>query len=198
MQVTTVAIEKEKAAELYREYKAHQHYATDIDREIQRTYRLIAQGRVVIQAIESIKQAGLGEDGLPKLAIGRADLKEIYFSQDTDGSGVMESAYSRRLWRGRQNPKSSRILFPAGSFTGELAKSRRGAIARMPIIPIHLRPKSAIDAYHVLWEAEWTPTPPRDPYLLRRIGTGDLWLVCAAWDLTEVERAAMATRVSAA
>jgi len=36
---------------------------------------------------------------------------------------------------------------------------------------------------------------PRDPMLLRRLG-GDLWLVVAHWDLTEVERAAMATRVN--
>lgn len=37
---------------------------------------------------------------------------------------------------------------------------------------------------------------PKDPYLLRRIGKGDMWLVVAAWDLTEVERAALATRLN--
>jgi len=37
---------------------------------------------------------------------------------------------------------------------------------------------------------------PRDPYLLRRLGKGDLWLVVAAWDLTEVERAALQSRVT--
>ena len=62
-------------------------------------------------------------------------------------------------------------------------------------MPIHLRPKRGLANYHVLWEAEWTPSPPRDPFLLRRIGKADLWLVVAQWDLTEVERAALATRV---
>ena len=38
-------------------------------------------------------------------------------------------------------------------------------------------------------------TPPRDPYLLRRIGKADLWLVVASWELTEVEMAALSTRV---
>lgn len=65
----------------------------------------------------------------------------------------------------------------------------------MPLIPVHLRPRHALDNYHVLWEAEWSRVVPRDPYLLRRIGNADLWLVLAAWDLTEVERAALATRV---
>lgn len=33
--------------------------------------------------------------------------------------------------------------------------------------------------------------------LLRRIGQADLRVVCAAWDLTEVERAVLAGRINA-
>jgi hypothetical protein len=65
----------------------------------------------------------------------------------------------------------------------------------VPLVPIHLRPRRALGAYHILWEAEWKRVPPVDPMLLRRIG-GDIWLVVAAWDLTEVERAAMQTRLT--
>jgi len=65
----------------------------------------------------------------------------------------------------------------------------------VPIIPGYLRPKRGLQNYHILWEAEWSRGVPVDPYLLRRIGQGDLWLVVAAWELTEVERAAMSTRV---
>jgi hypothetical protein len=36
---------------------------------------------------------------------------------------------------------------------------------------------------------------PVDPFLLRRIGSADLWLVVASWELTAVEVAALATRV---
>ena len=77
-------------------------------------------------------------------------------------------------------------------------KGRRGSSdhkAQLPLIPVHLRPKRGLENYHILWEAEWEPIPPRDPYLLRRIGKADLWLVVAHWDLTEVERAVLATRV---
>lgn len=196
MDVTKIGIDREQAKELYQAYKAHQQYGDELDREIQRTYRLISQGRVIIQALESIKHAGLNEQGLPNLAIGRADLPHIRLTLDADGSAVMESEHSRGAWRNR-TPTATRIIFQAGSFAGPRPHAR-GAKAVLPIIPIHLRPKQAISAYHVLWEAEWTPVPPRDPYLLRRVGKGDLWLVCAAWDLTEVERAAMATRISAA
>jgi hypothetical protein len=66
--------------------------------------------------------------------------------------------------------------------------------AIVPIIPVHLRPKRGLANYHILWEAEWTKRYPVDPYLLRRLG-GDAWLVVAAWDLTDVERAVMSSRL---
>jgi hypothetical protein len=77
-----------------------------------------------------------------------------------------------------------------------LVKGHWRAEALVPSVPVHLRPKRGLASYHVLWEAEWTKVVPRDPYLLRRIGRADLWLVCAAWELTEVERAALATRLA--
>ena len=52
METLPVTIDRERAAELYRAYQVHQHYEKPIDEEIRRTYRLIAQGRVIIQALE--------------------------------------------------------------------------------------------------------------------------------------------------
>lgn len=195
MDVTTIALDKAKARELYDEYKAHRHYSTPIDDEIRKTYKAISQGKVVIQALESIKQAGLGPDGLPKLAIGRADLAQVLFNGSTNGSAKMASSFQMGLWRRSDTPAQLSTCFewPAGSFPfKETFRSKR---AMLPLIPVHLRPRQALDAYHVLWEAEWQPIPPRDPYLLRRIGKADLWMVVAAWDLTPVERAALATRI---
>lgn len=184
-------ISRERARELYQEYKTHRHYATPVDDEIRKAYREIARGGVVIKALESIASAGLGADGLPRLAIGRADLTHIHCRLSNDGSGVFASEATMH----RSNAaKSLRIAMPPGSFKGAGHIWRARAV--MPLIPIHLRPRHALENYHVLWEAEWQPIPPRDPYLLRRIGDGDLWLVLAAWDLTEVERAAMASRIN--
>lgn len=86
MDVKALALDKAKARELYREYKKHQNYSSPIDHEIQRTCQLIAQGRTVIQAIESIKAAGLNEEGFPKLAIARATQERCFLRLNADGS----------------------------------------------------------------------------------------------------------------
>lgn len=190
MQTTPIVLDRAKARELFRAYKAHQHYSAPMDREIQRTYQLIAQGRVVIRALESIKQAGLNEQGLPKLAIARATADSAYLTLGSQGGAIFADAE-----RYQNHHRNMYLRLPDGSFTG-VKHNWRPHRAIMPVIPIHLRPKRGLANYHVLWEAEWLPIPPRDPLLLRRIGKGDMWLVVAAWDLTEVERAALAARIS--
>lgn len=187
MNVTKVVVDRAKARELYREYKKHQHYSAPIDQAIQRTYQLLAQGRTVIQAFASVKAAGADAHGLPKLAIMRADQRECFVDVGADG----HVRFSNERWPRRSLSKN--LHLPAGTLPTRNRVSGKGAL---PLIPIHLRPKRGLANYHILWEAEWTPIAPRDPYLLRRLD-GDLWLVVAAWDLTEVERAAMATRMSA-
>ncbi len=98
-------------------------------------------------------------------------------------------------WGRRIGPEP--FEWPKSQFAGAIVTSYRGDYrAIMPLIPAHLRPRQALENYHVLWEAEWSRVVPRDPFLLRRLGKGDLWLVVAAWDLTEVERAALQSRVS--
>lgn len=203
MDVTTVALDKAKATELYNEYKAHRHYSTPIDDEIRKAYKAISQGKVVIQAFESIKAAGVDDQGLPKLAIAGATAHGCFLNRRRDGSAMME--WHPQAWRYRKGGRFHHSFakgtfdFPLQSFaTGDGSAHRWDTSHRamVPLIPIHLRPRQALDQYHVLFEAEWEPIPPRDPYLLRRIGKADLWLVVAGWDLTEVERAALATRVS--
>lgn len=191
-----VQIDRDQAKELYRAYKAHVHYSEPIDREIQRTYQLVAQGRVVIKVIDSLKAAGVDDKGLPKLALARADVTEVFFRGDERGGGRFSlDQWPRGSWSEALAKNWRRnFMIPAGTFPDR----QRGASgrARLPIIPIHLRPKRGLANYHVLWEAEWSPLPPVDPLLLRRIGRSDLWLVVAAWDLTEVERAALSTRMN--
>lgn len=187
MEVEKVVVDKAQAKQLYREYQEHKEHMTPMDREIAKTYRLIAQGRVIIRAIESIRAAGVGSDGRPKLALARADGRFCRLSMNRSGSASM---YTDGKWR----MESGAFRFPAGTFP-VTDSYIQDAEAVMPLIPVHLRPRTALDAYHVLWEAEWRRVPPRDPYLLRRLA-GDLWMVVAAWDLTEVERAAMATRMT--
>lgn len=189
MNVTELKIEKDKAREMYERYMEHRKCLTPADAEIAAIYRMIASGKTVIRALESIKAAGLDAQGLPKLAIARADLTEISLYTGGSSSSVLfrppqTTRYrSKKLevtvpWEGWTNPQF-------GTWSYE---------AVVPLIPVHLRPKRGLQNYHILWEAEWTRKYPVDPYLLRRFG-GDAWVVVAAWDLTEVERAVMASRI---
>ena len=194
MQTERLTLDPKEARELYRAYKKHQHYSEPIDDAIRRTYQLIAQGRMVIRALESVKAAGLDAKGWPKLAICRADIQVCHLTLWRDGTAKMADDRWART-------KSKVISFPASTFTGvpepkEKWRSAHEAEAIVPLVPIHLRPKRGLQNYHILWEAEWQRAVPRDPMLLRRIGKGDMWLVVAAWDLTEIERAALSTRLN--
>ncbi len=196
MQVETIQIDKTKAKEMFRAYKAHAHWSEPIDHEVRRVYQLIAQGRMVIKALESVKAAGLNDQKLPKLAIVRADAAICHFRGFRDGSAVFHDPSARvSFWSSHEGESRSRVIrYAAGSFPGVEANRYQNE-AIVPLIPIDKRPKRGLANYHILWEAEWTRRVPVDPMLLRRIGRGDMWLVVAAWDLTEVERAALSARL---
>jgi hypothetical protein len=195
MHTELIKIPRDEAAVLARKYQAHRAYSEPIDWEIQRAYTLLASGKVIIRALESIKQAGLDSEHLPKLALMPATAKTCHLRRLRGGSMVMSPRPDFHYARKHQlRFGDDTFTFPAESFPTN-SWGRTDHEAQVPIIPVHLRPRRGLENYHVLWEAEWHPVPPRDPYLLRRIGKADLWVVVAHWDLTEVERAALSTRV---
>lgn len=187
MKVETLSVDRARAAELYDQYITHRDRMTPADAEIAHLYNLIAKGKTVIRAIESIRNAGVNTEGLPKLAIARADASDCWLSFRRDGLRMSSTRFAHDRHRRRfidiPWPEVSR---PAGN-KWEYA-------ATVPLIPVHLRPRRGLPNYHVLFEAEWTQRYPVDPYLLRRIG-GDAWVVLAAWELTEVERSVMSSRI---
>lgn len=197
MQTVPVTMPASEARSLYREYKKHLHYSSPIDRECLRAYQLLAQGKVIIKALESITAAGLNVQGLPKLAIAPATALSIDCQMRRGGGCVMDARKEKSSrWRLDENKwcaDRSYFQFPQGSFA--VSKEIWRATALVPGIPLHLKPRRGIENYHILWEAEWTRIVPTDPFLLRRIGKADLWLVVAAWDLTEVERGALSLRI---
>jgi hypothetical protein len=204
MQTVPIDLDRTKARALYRDYRKHVHWSKPIDRECMRAYQLLAQGRLIIQALESVKAAGLNTEGdnvgLPRLGLCRADAVNCNASIGHDGSLTMSADDARTRYR-RPNwtpiPSRNVMSWPAGSFVVSPNRRRSRATALVPTPPLHLRPKRALQNYHVLWEATWSPTPPSDPFLLRRIGQADLWLVLCQWDLSPVEKAALSTRVRA-
>lgn len=183
MNAVTLDVSQEQAAEALRLYREHKHAEpSQADREIERIYRQIARGKIVIQALESIRQAGLNEDGLPRLAIIRADSAACYLNCEHDNVVFSSGRFRRGV----------RVEVP---WPGFQARAWSGS-ARVPYIPLRLRPKAELDNYHILWEADWHLIIPKDPMLLKRIGT-DAWVVLAAWDLTPIELSVLNARVLA-
>jgi hypothetical protein len=180
--VDTMDVDRVQAKELHKQYRAHRAAQTPEDKAIETAYREIARGRVVIRALNSIREAGWGDDGLPRLALAPADAlrctcrpssDEVSFSVDNRG-------YSRGKITVKNMPQRTN-------------KEKWSGVAIVPLVPVYLRPKAHLRQYWTLWEAEWTRVP-HDPLLLRRL-TGDMWIVLAAWDLTDVEKAALEQRV---
>jgi hypothetical protein len=200
MHTEKIVVDRAAAEVLFRKYKEHAAYSDPIDWEVQRCYDLLRKGKVIIRALESIKQAGLNREFLPKLALAPATAKACHLRRKVNGSIIMSPMED--FWRRPSKQihmRENTFRFPVESFPlnwdKKLRRTESEHKAIAPIIPIHLRPRRGLANYHVLWEAEWEPLPPSDPYLLRRIGKADLWLVVASWELTEVEMAALSTRV---
>lgn len=187
MKVEELKVDRDRARELWRKYQTHRAYQAPHDEEIARIYKRIAQGKTIIRALESIRSAGVDQEGLPRLAIARADQSFCYLHKNGDTATFSND---RSIWRRGRKSQSKNISL----HWPELPQPKRWvAEAAVPLIPIHLRPQRGLQNYHILWEAEWTMRYPVDPYLLRRIG-GDAWLVVAAWELTDVERSVMSHR----
>lgn len=193
MKVETLKMNPETARELWRKYQSHREHQSKADAEIASIYKRIAQGRTVIRALESIRAAGVNEEGLPRLAIARADATRCHLNYRDNRVQFAPNDWFE--WSRRRLGHRAKVVdmdWPGWT----PIKGRHTFEAIVPIIPVHLRPKRGLANYHILWEAEWTKRYPVDPYLLRRFG-GDAWLVVAAWDLTDVERAVMSSRLNA-
>lgn len=188
MNVEKLSMEQEQARTLYKAYQESRGHMTADDRAIAAIYKRLAAGKLVIRALASITAAGLGDDKLPKLALMRADVPKVECAPQRDS--IVFNSCGRNGRRAGSYAKDRHFDIPMPGSTYATANR----IADVPLIPVHLRPRKAIDKYHVLWEADWNQYPI-DPYLLRRFGQ-DAWLVVAAWDLTPVERAVMSTRLN--
>lgn len=186
MDVNTLTVPRDEAVKMLRKYKEHKAYQTPVDLDVIKIYEAIEKGKLVVNALASIVKAGLDpKTQLPKLAIARADEKVCYIA-DQHRQGCTMAGME---WITGQSSKTRYFTFPDGTFPGINQKRHR---ALVPHIPPEHRPKRGIQNYHILWEADWQYAPPVDPMLLRRLGKdGDIWLVVAVWDLTDVERAVM-------
>lgn len=181
MQLATLDVSKDQARAAVKEYRqAVARHNKAEDRAILRGYNQVIRGRKLIQLSKVIAAGGADEQGRPRLAVMRADERLCYVVFGSDGSlGFRASEFHRSI----------RTEFPGGTMpSGKWGRAQ----SIVPLIPPRHRPADALSNYHILWEADWKEVPS-DPALLKHLG-GDLWAVCAVWDLTALEIAVLGGR----
>lgn len=208
MDVTTIQMDPEAAREkmeYYREVLKGRHAAV-IDQEfqaIEAACEELAKGTPLINPIEAIRDCGWRPDGRPKLAIGRADKKQVQWRISRDSrrwhhekcewSGnyaPMTWSFEARNTR-RDTSRSKNLHFEVPDVRTNPPIAPVQGVAMMPLVPAEVYPSRGLNLsrYFVLWEVEnWDYAPPIDPMLLRHLG-GELYAVVAQWDLTPLERA---------
>lgn len=184
MDLNAITMDPSAADQAFREYRAEfMKHRNQIDGELMRGYKVLAQGKKLISLTEAFAVAGLNEQGLPAIAVNQADEPFVLLDVGgwrtgySNGQGVFYNDGARKM----RHP--IRVKMPENT----VAKVNQRAVA--PIIPPKFRPPFSLSNYHLLWEVQtWTtnPQPRRDPALLKHIG-GDLYAVLAIWDLTELE-----------
>jgi hypothetical protein len=192
MNIEILAEDRKLATEKWREYKEAAKKTRDpIYEDLKKVYNQIKNGKEVIDIFDAIQGGGIYPDTChPKLAIAKATSKKVFctywqhgkvrFKNEEHGLGLKADIILDDCLPVFKMQESWRSL--------ELS-------APVPTILPRLRPAKLTDDYYILWEVDsWTPLPSRDPYLLKRI-TSRMFVVCAAWDLTDIEMKVMAGRV---
>jgi hypothetical protein len=194
MNIPTITMSKADANSKLIAYRAQLRKRTDAEyAAASEGYKALAKGTPLINISDVFAAAGLGADLRPKLAIARADRRQVRVS--ISSSELVFHAFNTNSWRSQ----GSETLFRHITYQHPDYLKTSTGFALIPMIPADVRPRDALNQCYVLWEVEhWADrpirsTPDRDPYLLKHI-SGDLYAIIAAWDLTELERAIMQGR----
>lgn len=194
MNVPTIEMDPTEARRKLKAYRAELHRKADAEYEAAaKGYELLGRGFRLIDIEAAIRAGGRFDDGLPKLAVARADRRVANCQLRMQ---AMEF-YCGSDWGKRYPTLQMNLSIPSPpGFTSW----RR--YTRIPMVPADVKQslreqKLSVDMgrYWILWEVErWYEhnpiEPPIDPYLLLPCG-GLLFAVVAEWDLTELERSVM-------
>lgn len=213
MNIPTIQIEPDVARRAFLEYKRSVEEAAnreisdyetrsskrraeleETDKALMAGYRLLSTHKRVIVLSDVLRQGGVDAHNRPKLAVARADERQIALWVSPNGTTTYRPMVDR--WaKGESaprenNPDVSRRVF---EFDELLPPTRANVQAKsdVPFIPPGIRP-NRLDRYAILWEATWQSVPV-DPALLRPLGQG-MYAVVATWDLTPLEAAVLGAR----
>jgi len=195
MELQQIQMDKERARELYLEYKAapkSEETAAE-DTAIARGYKALSEGRAIIDLKEAFASAGVDDEGRPRLAIAGSTALDVVCRTKNDtaafywGNAIHRSRYGN-IETNRRATRSIRRVACTGVGDYSWGKLLH---TPTPNVPPRFRPKRGLRWCYTLWEVDKWESVPYDPFLLRRVG-GDLYVVLAQWDLTELERSVLA------
>jgi hypothetical protein len=189
MDVPVIEVTEDEATAKLAEYEAVDPAARSVlDEALVRAYRAVTGGAQLIRLSEAVRAGGFDDRGMPRFAVAGAGWGQV--TCWWAGQHVIFADDPNRQNRGAAvGHHSLRIRFPDGT---RPPNAYRAGLAMVPPVPPGKRPRRGLlSRCHILWEAEWDMTAPRDPWLIRRVA-GDLWRVLSTWDLTELERAVLA------
>jgi hypothetical protein len=182
MDVSTISVDPAFALQKLDEYKqATKNERHDQDVALRRAYKLAAKYRL-INVAAALKETGLNEKGQPRLALARADWKNVAFT-----SGWIDGVGTRRCFSHTRWLKDNyiRYVIPDGIYPTD-ALTKNSLSSPVPHIPPSVRPKYKLENYHILFEVKSWEEYPADPYLLRHVH-GWIYAVVAEWELSPLE-----------
>lgn len=184
----TVTVDRDVARKALRDYRAavkarrHAELKT-LDAATAKAYWHASRGRSLLRMTAALDAGGRDNLGRPRLALARADLREVHVQAWP--TGLVRFSAPTSSWRDGATVRRFNLT-PKTSWTGGSVT----ATATVPTIPPALRPAGALSRYWLLFEAVWFKAPDPDPVLLTHCG-GDLYAVLATWELTAVELAVL-------
>jgi hypothetical protein len=173
MNVETISVDKDYALEQLEKYKSIvSTKRVKEDTDMRRMWKWATE-HTLIDAASALKETGLNDAGLPKLALVRANWSVCHWSTWTN-------AFSSSA---RYHSKQYAIKLPQGTYPRNAWKT---ASTSVPFIPPDIRPDDNLSKYHILFEVQSWTEYPRDPFLLKQI-SGWIFAVIGEWDLTPLE-----------
>jgi len=162
-------------------------------------YEALSAGKALLDLDEVFRTVAYDPKGRPRLAVARADRRRVVFrvQENVNPTTASFDASSGQLPRTYSGGLLVRVPYTnerVSQAAQKLDRWERTGHAIVPLTPPEFGTRATIREYHVLWEVEeWADspirsTPDRDPYLLRHLA-GSLYVIEAAWDLTDLERA---------